>query len=176
MLKLAEKKDFDNIFSILQESFPKDEYRTRDEQEALFDLSEYRVYLERSSAEASPRGFAAVWVLNDFCFLEHLAVDSRFRNQGIGEGLLRDLLARFDGRICLEVELPETETAIRRIGFYERCGFILNRYPYMQPAMSKGQNAVPLWIMTSWGALEQTDFFAIRDTLYEKVYAASAVN
>lgn len=172
MLKPAEKKDFDTIFSLMEVSFPKDEYRTRDEQLALFDRPQYRVYLY--CVEGAIRGFAAVWTLDGVCFLEHLAVDPRFRSHGIGGRILRELLALYGGRVCLEVELPETELAVRRIGFYERLGFSLNRYPYLQPAMSKGQNAVPLWIMTSWGRIEREEFETLRDLLYHEVYGCRA--
>ena len=52
-------------------------------------------------------------------------------------------------RICLEVELPETEMAARRIGFYERNGFYYNDYFYMQPPIAEGRNAIPLRLMTT---------------------------
>lgn len=172
MLKSAEKKDFDEIFSLMAASFPKDEYRTRDEQLALFDRPQYRVYLYRSD-EGELCGFAAIWSLGSVCFLEHLAVNPRLRNQGVGARILRELLGLFGGRVCLEVELPETELAVRRIGFYKRLGFTLNRYPYLQPAMSKGQNAVPLWIMTSWGSIVREEFESLRDLLYDEVYGRS---
>lgn len=176
MLKLADKNDFDNVFAIMCESFPKDEYRTRDEQKELFERDEYRVYLDLSSTDGTIRGFAAVWVLDNVCFLEHLAVDARFRNQGIGAKIIGELLELFDRRVCLEVELPEKALAKRRIGFYERCGFTLNGYSYLQPAMSAGQNAVPLLVMTSWGALEPTAFSALRDLLYDRVYGVSHIH
>ena len=170
MLVQAEKKDFEEIFSLMEVSFPKDEYRTRDEQLALFDRPQYRVYLYRSDGDGAICGFAAVWTLDTVCFLEHLAVDPRCRSHGIGGRILCELLALYGGRVCLEVELPETELAVRRIGFYERLGFTLNRYSYLQPAMSKGQNAVPLWIMTSWGSIGREEFESLRDLLYDAVY------
>ncbi len=173
MLRVAEIKDFDAIFSLMEESFPKDEYRTRDEQADLFENQTYRVYLDVSPSNGEIRGFAAVWVLDGVCFLEHLAVDPRHRNGGIGARMLGELLEIFDGRICLEVELPKTEIAVRRIAFYERCGFTLNDDPYLQPPMSRGQNPVPLRIMTSWGRLRQDEFSSLRDLLYDRVYGVS---
>ena len=170
MLEIAQKKDFEAIFSLMEKSFPKDEYRTREEQLALFDRPRYRVYLYRAEEDGAICGFAAVWTLGEVCFLEHLAVDPCIRNRGIGANILRELLTLYGGRVCLEVELPETDMAIRRIGFYERLGFTLNRYPYLQPAMSRGQNAVPLWIMTSWGSIGAEEFEALRDLLYDQVY------
>ena len=173
MLRLAEKKDFGAMFALMEASFPKDEYRTKDEQRALFENPLYRVYAVDFPSNRSLCGFAAVWTLDSFCFLEHLAVDPHHRNGGVGARMLGELLVVFDGRICLEVELPETELSRRRIGFYERCGFTLNDDPYLQPPMSRGQNAVPLRIMTSWGRLRQNEFSSLRDLLYDKVYGVS---
>ena len=44
---------------------------------------------------------------------------------------LQELMTQQSKRICLEVELPETELAIRRIRFYERNGLYLNSYDYI---------------------------------------------
>ena len=170
MLRLAEQKDFDAIFAIMEASFPKDEYRTRDEQRALLENPRYRVYLKCNASNRKPLGFAAVWELEKVCFLEHLAVDPVLRGGGIGAAIVKDLLLQYGGRICLEVEPPSSDIAVRRIGFYERNGFTVNPYPYIQPAMSKGQNPVPLQIVTSWGAVSQEEFVSLRDLLYHLVY------
>ena len=73
-------------------------------------------------------------------------------------------------RFCLEVEPPETETAKRRIAFYERNGFTLNHFPYMQPPLGEDRDPLPLMIMTTGGAIEKDEFEHIRKTLYKKVY------
>ena len=38
----------------------------------------------------------------------------------------------------LEIDPPVDEIAIRRKGFYERCGFTANPYPHVHPAYHKG--------------------------------------
>ena len=58
----------------------------------------------------------------------------------------------------------------RRIGFYERNGFFLNEYPYVQPPISQGRKPVPLMIMTSGAAISEKEFEEIRNTLYKEVY------
>ena len=68
------------------------------------------------------------------------------------------------------MEPPDTETARKRIGFYERNGFYLNDYPYIQPPMSEGKNELPLLIMTSGGKVDKKTFDMMMTTLYEKVY------
>ena len=72
--------------------------------------------------------------------------------------------------ICLEVELPEDELTKRRIGFYERNGFVFNEYPYMQPPISKGKSSVPLRIMTYGTAIPEETFEKMKQVLYRRVY------
>ena len=93
-----------------------------------------------------------------------------FFGGGIGAAMLEALACRQGRRICLEVELPETEIARRRIGFYRRCGFTLNDYPYIMPSLEAGRQPLPLMIMTSGGAVDEAAFLQIRDALYTTVY------
>lgn len=46
--------------------------------------------------------------------------------------------------ILFEVEDPDTELAQRRIGFYERMGFHLSPFEYVQSPLQKGQDDLPL--------------------------------
>lgn len=170
MLKKIKKEDFDAVFSIMEQSFPLDEYRTYEEQKELFAIPEYAVYGLYEEDESLIKGFAAVWEFENFVFLEHLAVNPTCRNGGLGAKILQSLKEEFGKSICLEVELPETDLAKRRIGFYKRNGFVLNPYDYMQPSLSKGRNVIPLMIMTTEKGLSQEEFLEVRDLLYKKVY------
>ena len=69
-----------------------------------------------------------------------------------------------------EVELPETEMARRRIGFYQRGGFVLNPYPYVQPPISAGRNPLPLAIMSAPRAIGPEEFEEFRRLVYTRVY------
>ena len=112
----------------------------------------------------------AVWQLEGLGFIEHFAVDSKYRNIGLGSRMLQEIMEHLGGRICLEVELPDDDMAKRRIQFYERNGLYYNDYPYIQPAISKGRNPIPLRIMTSGGVVSQDEYQDIRDMLYREVY------
>ena len=168
MIEKVNSRDFDAVFRVMEASFPSDEYRNREEQRALFENPVYSVFAWKD--ENALQAFIAVWEFEKFVFVEHLAVNPPKRNGGIGAKLLREMKAVFGKRLCLEVELPETENARRRIGFYRRNHFFLNEYPYIQPPMSKGKNAVPLLIMTTDGALDEKSFQEIKETLYREVY------
>ena len=159
---------FDEVFAIMQASFPLDEYRPRDEQHALLADSRYR--LHTMDEEDHTVAFAATWDFGSFLFVEHLAVAPQCRNRGLGAALLARLQAEHPCRLCLEVELPQDELSRRRIGFYKRCGFTFNEHLYTQPPISRGRQPVPLRLMSTGGALTPDEFTAVRDTLYKEVY------
>ena len=163
MLQRINETDFPEIYRIMQASFSDDEYRPYDEQLALFEEPEYRIYY-------MPAGFLAVWEFESFIYIEHFAVDPALRNSGTGSAMLQELVKQYQKPICLQVELPEDELTRRRIGFYERNGFVFNEYPYIQPPISKGKSPVPLRIMTYGEAITRETFEAMKNVLYRSVY------
>lgn len=170
MLKKLKTEDFDAIYELMRESFPVDERRPYEGQRALLCDPFYEIYVMQETEEAGISGFLAVWEFDDIAYVEHFAVAPSCRNGGIGASMLRALESMLHKRICLEVELPEQEMAVRRIGFYERNGFSLNEYPYIQPALSAGQKEIPLLIMTTRGKVTEKEFHSIRQLLYRHVY------
>lgn len=167
MLQRINETNFPEIYRIMQASFSDDEYRPYDEQLALFEEPEYRIYY-------MPAGFLAVWEFESFIYIEHFAVDPALRNSGTGSAMLQELVKQYQKPICLEVELPEDELTRRRIGFYERNGFVFNEYPYIQPPISKGKSPVPLRIMTYKSEITREEFQKMKEILYRRVYKCGA--
>lgn len=171
MMRKMHADEFDQVFSIMERSFPTDEYRTYEEQKRLLSESAYHIYVADDPSEQKQiAAFLAIWQFDDFVFVEHFATDPSVRGQGIGTAILREAARTFSKQICLEVELPETELAKKRIAFYERNGFCLHAYPYVQPAMSRGKQPLPLQIMTFGGAFSRDRFEIVRNKLYQSVY------
>ena len=134
-------------------------------------LPEYEVWgIKNAENELQTDAFISLWRFEDFTYGEHFAVRRELRGQGTGTKILAEILQNEHQRFCLEVEPPETETAKRRIAFYERNGFTLNHFPYMQPPLGEDRDPLPLMIMTTGGAIEKDEFEHIRKTLYKKVY------
>lgn len=165
MIEKLENKEFDTVYAIMEQSFPLEEYRPYAAQKALLTDPAYSIYAAKE--EGHILGFAAVWQLENWLFLEHLAVDPQLRNCGIGGQLLRYFAEK---RCCLEVEPPETDLARRRIGFYQRNGFCFNDYPYLQPSLGAGRSPVPLYIMTSGSTITPEEFAQVKKLLYTRVY------
>lgn len=163
---------FDAVFSLMDRSFPSNEHRVRDRQRALLGEPAYAVLT--GEREGKILAFMGVWEFDEFRFIEHFAVDPALRGQGIGGEMLRAYLSRDTRRVVLEVELPNTDFAVRRIGFYQRMGLTLSDFPYTQPPLNPGDEWLPLLLMSSGGALTDAEAAAVRDTLYRVVYRWTA--
>ena len=75
-------------------------------------------------------GFITGWQFEGFVYAEHFAIDESARNGGIGAKAMTSFLALHEDPVVLEVEMPTEEMSKRRIGFYERLGFVLDQ-PFM---------------------------------------------
>ena len=171
MLTRLNKDEFEQVYRIMKSSFPPDEHRPYEEQLELMENPNYQIYVAKEADIFSEiQGFMAVWQLKGLGFIEHFAVDSKYRNIGLGSRMLQEIKKHLTGRVCLEVELPDNDIAKRRIEFYKKNGLYYNDYPYIQPAISKGRNPIPLRIMTSGGVVSQDEYQDIRDMLYREVY------
>ena len=171
MLTKLIKEEFVQVYKIMESSFPPDEHRPYEEQQKLLENPNYQIYVAKETDNSlGIQGFMAVWQLESLSFIEHFAVDSKFRNAGLGSRMLREVREHLIGRICLEVELPDNDIAKRRIEFYKRNGLYYNEYPYIQPAISRGRNTIPLRIMTFESQVDKEEFGRIKNILYRDVY------
>lgn len=169
-IRKIKNDEFDKVFEVLKESFPTDEYRTYEEQKKLLDNPLYTIYVLPHCEDNDIMAFIAVWQFRDFAYVEHFAVSSRYRNQNLGSKIIKRIVEMLSCPMCLEVELPDTEIAKRRIGFYKRNGFFFNDYTYVQPPFSKDKNPISLAIMTSGRSIGEEEFEKIKTVLYREVY------
>ena len=160
--------NFDAVWEIFKYSFPEDERRSFEEQKKLLKNPLYNFNTIYDCDLFI--GFVAFWSFNDFIFIEHLAVDKNFRGKGYGGKIVKDIISRYDKIIILEVEKPMTSEAVRRISFYKNLGFHLNKYDYLQPALSENKNSVPLFLMSYPKNINKEDFITIKTLLYKTVY------
>ena len=167
---------FDEVYGIMEKSFPPDEMRPYSEQRELLQNEKYKVFAATDDESDKMTAFVATWQFEDILFVEHLATDPSLRGQGIGAKMLEYLTLCESRTICLEAEPPESDITRRRIGFYNRNGFYLNEYPYIQPPISNGRNPVPLMIMTYGKSISEDEFELIKELLYKEVYKTDKMN
>ena len=157
--------EFDAVFDQMEANFVPDERRSRAAARRLLDQPRYA--LLHVVEEGRRVGFVGVWYLDGFTFLEHFVVYEAYRNQGVGARVIALLQSRGDP-LLLEAEPPAGGITARRVAFYERCGFVLSDYPYLQPAYRAGGSPVPLVLMC-WPDCP-ADLHAPIRALYETVY------
>lgn len=173
MLKEIKTGQFEEIYTIMEQAFPKDERRSKEKQRALLENEDYVIY--GYFEEEMLKAFFAVWKQKDFWYLEHFAVAEQFRGQGIGTKALEELKKENDGHIILEVELPENELAKRRIGFYERNEFYLTEYGYEQPPFEEGKSGVLYRLMSYPKQLDETSYERFHQWIFVNLYAKNAI-
>lgn len=167
---MIEESVFEEVWKLMALSFPSDERWDRDGFLSEYENAEFRSLVYRPDDKLG--GVMDFWDFGSFIYIEHFAVQPQLRGQGIGAALMAELSHIADGRMyLLEAEPPQdSDIAARRIAFYERLGFALNSYEYIQPAMGKDEHPVPLVIMSAPSALSEEQFVAARDKMYERVY------
>ena len=164
------RRYFSKLFEILEYSFPETEHRSANEHFAEFNKHTFRSMVLDDRETETIMGFMNYWELDGFIYLEHFAVAKELRGQGLGTYLM-DELKKISRTIILEAEPPaQSETAARRVHFYERLGFVLNNYKYVQPPYSDDEKPLPLSIMSYPNALSREEFFTIRNELYRGAY------
>lgn len=152
-LSQSDNSLMDKVRTLYEQSFPVDERRDFDAFRALVGRTDvpFHVYVYARDGEFA--GFITCWEWDDMRYFEHFAVEPSMRNGGLGARILADVLAASSVPAVLEAELPDTDMARRRIGFYERNGFTARMdIPYLQPAYGRDKQPLPLCLMT-WGGL-----------------------
>lgn len=169
MFKKLDVSWFEQIYAIMTEAFPSAEYRTKEAQRQLFALPQYEVYgyLEHDRLCA----FLAAWDLKEVRFGEHLATKSEWRNAGIGAKLFRYYEGLSKQPLVFEVELPHSELAKRRIGFYERLGYhYYGDIPYYQGSFHPHRERLELRLMMNDARMDSQRIDHIIDLIYAQVY------
>lgn len=150
---------------VLIDSFP------TEERPAIADLrarNNQAFHFDAILEDNIPIGILTHWDFPAFTYIEHFAIVAEMRNRQLG-GKVLDQFTEVRKCVVLEAELPQNELANRRLNFYQRHGFSIAPYPYIQPAYSPELSSIPLHILTT-KEVSFDEFEAIKNTLYTEVY------
>lgn len=168
---LDNKSDLEFVEKLYIESFPRNERRPILEMLRLMkDESRFCVLL--LEVENNTRvGFVTYWKFETFVFVEHLAVVSNKRSAGYGDEAVQVFIKQTPLPLVGEIELPSaSESAARRVKFYEKQGFQLWDFSYLQPPYEEGFEPVPMLITLHGDLGFPSGFEAVRDTIYTQIY------
>lgn len=165
----TDSKEFKEAWSIYESSFPSDERRDLKSQLKSMKNGSYSFF-----AVYEDKILAAIitdWNLDNFLFVEHLAVREDLRGKGIGAKVLNEYIKITNKKTILEVERPANETAAKRIKFYEKIGFKLScEFDYIQPSYGKGKNPIHMFLMAYPKSINISEFSCLRENIHTKVY------
>lgn len=162
------EKDLDTIRDIYTGAFPPEERRDWQQVQGLL-AGEAPFWLKAAYADEGLVGFITGWDFPDFIYMEHFATAPSARNKGYGAVIFREILSSCERPHVIEVERPDNEMAMRRIGFYERLGLKISDRDYLQPPYAEGGSPVPMFIMTDKGYEKRW-----AEEIRRKVYSATS--
>lgn len=167
-----EKIDSDVLEELCQlylEAFPEEERRPLEKWLKLIDEEPmFRILTVMKNGNFV--GFMTYWTFPDFTYVEHFAIKPSYRGGGLGGVALKLFLELQDQPVVLEVELPTTLIAQKRICFYEKYHFVRLPEPYQQPPYRSGDSWLPMAIMYYSKGRSIPEIEKIKKLLYEYVY------
>lgn len=170
----GDSQAFEDVWHIYHDSFLSD-YR-REKEQIIEALNNPSFTLFAAVANETIVGFMAVWDCGDFVVVEHFAVKKELRGHGLGTEMLTLFMKGMKKSVVMEVERPVNDEARRRIGFYERFGFVLNTYDYVQPPYNKEKKPLPLFLMTCPKPItSELEFLKTRRTMYGVIYRVTSL-
>lgn len=166
-IKECNNSEYKFIENLLTQTFPNDEYRHLNEQRK-YTQEKQNFHLMLAKEHNKYIGFVSYWTFEDFCYIEHLAIDRTIRGKGYGSEIITQLKAKHS-KIVLEAELPENNISIKRIEFYKRLGFSPCSKKYIQPAYRQESNEVSM-ILMDYNCNLEANFERVKTVIHKEVY------
>lgn len=160
----------DAAMALYRRSFPAHELRLWPDQQAVMNDPLYRFDL--CLLDGALAGLILYWDFGAYIYVEHFCVEPSMRGHGLGTLILAEL-AKKSKPIILEIDPLTDDVAIRRKGFYERCGYVANGFAHIHPPYQAANHGHALIVMSHPRALSQAEFDTFTVDLREKVMAYS---
>lgn len=110
------------------------------------------------------------WTYDDKIYIEHIAVNQQMRGQKIGSRLLEEFTAQNSGKtVVLEIDPPVDDISRRRLGFYERAGFINTGRIFTHPSYTKNGQGHQLLVLSYPDEIAGEDYERFMEFVTEKV-------
>lgn len=169
IFRIINRNEFLDVYKLMRLSFPSAEFRTYEEELALFNQSNYKVLVVEENGVM--QAFIAEWIFLNTHFIEHFAVNPEARGQGLGTKIMREYLKQIKTSVVIEVEADDTLIARRRIDFYERLSFVLSDIEYKQPLLKKTATDVFLRLMYYPAQISDKTLYEIKQEIFQTVYS-----
>jgi len=167
--KIGSADELEPIKDLYLSAFPAHERRTiegfRQQVEGMEDCA-----VNVISTPDTVVGFFIQWDFETFGFVEHMAIDTRYRGQKLGQNVLHHITKAYTKPIILEVEPPMDEDSRRRISFYTRNGFQLLDISYVQPSYDGIHVGTEMHLMSNKNTLSKSQVSQFISQIHYAVY------
>lgn len=119
------------VNQLYDKAFPPYEQRSYQGRESILSHEDY--YLYYFTDNNAFVGFIGSWKINDYFYIEHLAISDLLRGQGYGQKILKQFCHDV-GQVILEIDPVIDEVSRKRLSFYQHCGFQQNEYAHAHPS------------------------------------------
>jgi len=155
---------YEQAIALYKISFPAHEQREARSQSQILQQESYHFDVICDNGEFI--GEILYWDIGGAFYIEHFCILPSMRNKHYGQKVLS---AYQPTTLILEIDPPVNEIAIRRKGFYERCGFVENPYFHVHPAYHRGNQGHELVIMSSPEMLTPDEYERFRSYLQNTI-------
>ena len=160
---------FNTMAMLYKSAFPPEQRRSMGELEQEIMTSE-RFHSCALLAKNEFVGFFNYWQFDTFYFVEHFAINTELRGKKLGSQTLKLFIDSIDFPVLIEVDMPTTAIAARRIKFYEKEGFHIVSNDYAQPPYRPLELMLPMLLMTNNEQFVSKHFDYLKETVYKEVY------
>lgn len=172
-LSSPSQKLYEKAMALYQNSFPFHEQRESASQVRILQSPFYHFELLCEGDEWL--GLMLYWETDTFLYVEHFCMLPQVRGKGYGQKALQLLAAR-GKTVILEIDPPIDPVALRRKGFYERCGYVANRFAHVHPAYHAGYEGHKLVIMSYPDPLTEETYHAFACYLQDVVMEGASTS
>lgn len=166
----ADNPLMDAAMALYRRSFPAHELRLWPDQQAVMNDPLY--HFDLCLLDGALASLILYWDFGAYIYVEHFCVEPSMRGHGLGTLILAELVKK-SRPIILEIDPLTDDVAIRRKGFYERCGYVANGFAHIHPPYQAANHGHTLIVMSHPRALSQAEFDTFTVDLREKVMAYS---
>ncbi len=158
---------FPALRDIYEASFPLSEQRSLRLQELALKDPGYE--LLAVVEEGRVLGLIGSWNLSEFVYLEHLAFSPECRGKGLGSRALSSYIAGKTLPVILEIDPLIDDISRRRLGFYQRLGFVLTPHIHIQPPFHSRFAPLSLLILSQGRAIDREEYDRFNKEYLERV-------
>ncbi|MDH6311041.1 ribosomal protein S18 acetylase RimI-like enzyme [Dysgonomonas sp. PFB1-18] len=155
-IKNIKDKWYSPFREIYTTSFPVFEQRSPKQQSDAFKDSHY--HLSAWIDGEKLLSFVSYWDFEGYIYIEHLAVNPELRGQNIGSQMLDAFADEVKKTVILEIDPLIDEVSEKRLAFYEKLGYKINKYKHTHPAYNKDYKPHNLVVLSLYEELKDEEY------------------